>query len=104
MPDRVLAVDANRLTLSVPCVSRRYQDYQASDIPVVADQGVSVRVMAGEYFGTTGPYRPAQPGHAAGRHPQPWGHLHAGGAPLSLPCCVHDTTHSACWTGSTGRR
>ena len=62
MPAGCVLFDANRLTLSVNCVSRRYQDYQASDIPIVADQGVSVRVMAGEYFGTTGPIALRNPG------------------------------------------
>ncbi len=40
----------------------RYQDYQAGDIPVVADGGVTVRVMAGEYSGATGPIALRNPG------------------------------------------
>ncbi|MEW5319034.1 MAG: hypothetical protein WDW38_010210 [Sanguina aurantia] len=40
----------------------RYQDYQASDIPVVASGGVSVRVMAGECMGTSGPIKMRNPG------------------------------------------
>lgn len=35
----------------------RYQDYQASDIPVVDKDGVKVRVMAGESYGTEGPIK-----------------------------------------------
>ncbi len=48
--------------LTWPLFLRRYQDYQASDIPVVADGGVTVRVMAGEYSGATGPIALRNPG------------------------------------------
>ena len=40
----------------------RYQDYQASDIPIVESGGVSVRVMAGESMNTTGPIKMRNPG------------------------------------------
>eukprot|EP00879_Flechtneria_rotunda_P021208 GHRR01022341.1.p1 GENE.GHRR01022341.1~~GHRR01022341.1.p1 ORF type:complete len:191 (+),score=76.57 GHRR01022341.1:780-1352(+) len=40
----------------------RYQDYQASDIPVVEAPGSRVRVMAGEHHGTTGPITMKNPG------------------------------------------
>ncbi|MEW5301476.1 MAG: hypothetical protein WDW36_004335 [Sanguina aurantia] len=40
----------------------RYQDYQASDIPVATSGGVSVRVMAGECMGTSGPIKMRNPG------------------------------------------
>lgn len=40
----------------------RYQDYQASDIPVVQEGGVCVRVMAGTHSGTTGPIEMRNPG------------------------------------------
>mmetsp|Transcript_21360 Transcript_21360/g.46698 ORF Transcript_21360/g.46698 Transcript_21360/m.46698 type:complete len:293 (-) Transcript_21360:786-1664(-) len=40
----------------------RYQDYQASDIPVAEQDGVSVRVMAGESLGVTGPIKMRNPG------------------------------------------
>ena len=41
---------------------RRYQDYQAKDIPVVVDGGVTVRIMAGESYGTPGPIALRNPG------------------------------------------
>lgn len=42
----------------------RYQDYQASDIPVVEDAaaGSRVRVMAGSHAGTQGPIKMVNPG------------------------------------------
>ena len=40
----------------------RYQDYQASDIPVVQEGGVSVRIMAGTHGGATGPIEMRNPG------------------------------------------
>lgn len=40
----------------------RYQDYQASDIPVVERDGVSVRVMAGDSMNITGPINMRNPG------------------------------------------
>ncbi|KAG1659279.1 hypothetical protein FOA52_008208 [Chlamydomonas sp. UWO 241] len=40
----------------------RYQDYQASDIPIATGEGVSVRVMAGESLGTVGPIKMRNPG------------------------------------------
>ena len=40
----------------------RYQDYQAKDIPVVEEDGVRVRVMAGEYKGSKGPIIMRNPG------------------------------------------
>jgi len=42
----------------------RYQDYQASDIPVVEDSssGSRVRVMAGSHQGTVGPITMVNPG------------------------------------------
>lgn len=43
-------------------VKPRYQDYQASDIPVVQEGGVRVRVMAGSHRGTTGPIEMRNPG------------------------------------------
>jgi redox-sensitive bicupin YhaK (pirin superfamily) len=43
-------------------VKPRYQDYQAKDIPVVEDNGVRVRVMAGEYKGSKGPIAMRNPG------------------------------------------
>ena len=45
------------------CVlSIRYQDYQASDIPIVESGGTSVRVMAGESMNVTGPIKMRTPG------------------------------------------
>ena len=49
----------------MPCaLVPRYQDYQASDIPVVEDSssGSRVRVMAGQHAGTTGPISMVNPG------------------------------------------
>ncbi|KAJ9521938.1 hypothetical protein QJQ45_024814 [Haematococcus lacustris] len=42
----------------------RYQDYQASDIPVVdrPEAGLTVRVMAGESYGAVGPIKMRNPG------------------------------------------
>ena len=41
----------------------RYQDYQAKDIPTATDgSGTSVRVMAGEALGATGPIKMRNPG------------------------------------------
>jgi hypothetical protein len=42
----------------------RYQDYQASDIPVVEDSSTRsrVRVMAGSHAGVTGPFSMVSPG------------------------------------------
>jgi len=41
----------------------RYQDYQAKDIPIASGgDGVSVRVMAGETFGVSGPIKMRNPG------------------------------------------
>lgn len=40
---------------------RRYQDYQAADIPTVDGDGASVRVMAGSRGGTTGPIKVQPP-------------------------------------------
>lgn len=40
----------------------RYQDYQAADIPVASAEGASVRVMAGESLGMTGPIKMRNPG------------------------------------------
>lgn len=40
----------------------RYQDYQASDIPVVEDSSSRVRIMAGTHAGTTGPITMVNPG------------------------------------------
>lgn len=47
--------------MAVVCMDR-YQDYQASDIPVVQEGGVRVRVMAGSHRGTTGPIEMRNPG------------------------------------------
>ena len=49
-----------RLTFLFACC--RYQDYQASDIPTVEQNGVKVRVMAGRHQGTTGPIVMRNPG------------------------------------------
>ncbi len=38
-------------------VKPRYQDYQASEIPVVEQDGLKVRVMAGESHGAVGPIK-----------------------------------------------
>lgn len=43
-------------------VSCRYQDYQANEIPSVSKDGATVRVMAGESLGTTGPIKLRNPG------------------------------------------
>lgn len=40
----------------------RYQDYQAEQIPIPEKDGVSVRVMAGESLGETGPIKMRNPG------------------------------------------
>lgn len=40
----------------------RYQDYQAADIPIAEQDGVSVRVMAGESLNVTGPIQMRNPG------------------------------------------
>lgn len=40
----------------------RYQDYQAGDIPAAESKGASVRVMAGESGGVTGPVKMKNPG------------------------------------------
>lgn len=47
--------------MAVVCMGR-YQDYQASDIPVVQEDGVRVRVMAGSHRGTIGPIEMRNPG------------------------------------------
>ncbi len=36
---------------------RRYQDYQADDIPIVEKDGMRVRVMAGSSYGAEGPVK-----------------------------------------------
>lgn len=43
----------------MPC---RYQDYQANVIPTVEKDGLTVRVMAGEAHGATGPVFMRNPG------------------------------------------
>ncbi|CAD7702116.1 unnamed protein product [Ostreobium quekettii] len=43
-------------------VKPRYQDYQAEEIPVVEKGGLTVRVMAGESYGATGPIQMRNPG------------------------------------------
>ena len=75
----------------------RYQDYQASDIPVVQQGGVTVRVMAGSRRGTLGPIEMRNPGLlmdvtlAQGStfkqevHALPGHSLH----PCMLPCLPH---------------
>lgn len=40
----------------------RYQDYQAKEIPIVTDDGATVRVMAGEARGAVGPIALRNPG------------------------------------------
>ncbi len=44
------------------CMPGRYQDYQAEQIPVVAQDGATVRVMAGDALGQTGPVALRNPG------------------------------------------
>ncbi|KAK9826662.1 hypothetical protein WJX74_008539 [Apatococcus lobatus] len=43
-------------------VKPRYQDYQADEIPSVRKDGATVRVMAGESWGTIGPIKLRNPG------------------------------------------
>lgn len=43
-------------------IKPRYQDYKAEEIPVVKEDGMTVRVMAGESHGVTGPIKMRNPG------------------------------------------
>ena len=58
----ILTLTSNSVLTPTTIYARRYQDYQASDIPTVEDGGVKVRVMAGESYGATGPIALRNPG------------------------------------------
>lgn len=49
----------------------RYQDYQAEEIKTVEEEGLKVRVMAGNYKGAAGPVYMRNPGMLLDVHIQP---------------------------------